>query len=176
LQKGLETFHRRHTINAFGAWDLPFGKNKMVLTNAHGWVDQIVGGWQLSGIFNWATGAPIGFNAGNGANSATVFRQTLGAQSSVNTADLVGALPDFGEVRKGNGFVEYFENLRTKAAPLPDFGGNTTLPGRFTNQSSWTPPTRCLAESRTGNHRFNGQRWFEGPRISVWMRHCRRSL
>ena len=164
LQKGLETFHRRHTINAFGAWDLPFGKNKMVLTNAHGWVDQIVGGWQLSGIFNWATGAPIGFNAGNGANSATVFRQTLGAQSSVNTADLVGALPDFGEVRKGNGFVEYFENLRTKAAPLPDFGGNTTLPGRFTNQVVVdTANTVVLQNPAPGTTGSTGQRWFEGP-------------
>ena len=164
LQKGLETFHRRHTINAFGAWDLPFGKNKMVLTNAHGWVDQIIGGWQLSGIFNWATGAPIGFNAGNGANSATVFRQTLGAQSSVNTADLVGALPDFGEVRKGNGFVEYFENLRTKAAPLPDFGGNTTLPGRFTNQVVVdTANNVVLQNPAPGTTGSTGQRWFEGP-------------
>ena len=66
LQKGVETFHRRHTINAFGAWDLPFGTNRMFLSDSNGLVDQIVGGWQLSGIFNWGTGAPIGFNAGNG--------------------------------------------------------------------------------------------------------------
>ena len=118
----------------------------------------------MSGIFNWATGAPVGFNAGNGANSATVFRQTLGAQSSVNTANLVGSLPDFGEVRKGNGFVEYFQNLKTMAAPLPDFGGNTTLAGRFTNQVVVdTANNIVLRNPEPGTTGSTSQRWFEGP-------------
>jgi hypothetical protein len=164
LQKGLETFHRRHTINAFGTWDLPFGKNRMLLTMAHGWLEQVVGGWQVSGIFNWATGSPIGFNAGNGANSATVFRQTLGAQNSVNTADLVGTLGDFGKVKKGNGFVEYFENFKTRVGPLPDFGGNTTVAGRFTNQVVVDSANNIVLQNpgpgTTGN---TSQRWFEGP-------------
>jgi hypothetical protein len=136
----------------------------MLLGDANGILDRIVGGWQLSGIFNWATGAPIGFNAGNGANSATVFRQTLNNQNSINTADLVGTLPDFGKVQVRNGFVEYFENLRTTAAPLPDFGGNATLPGRFTNQVVLDQDGRIVLQNpgpgTTGN---TSQRWYEGP-------------
>jgi hypothetical protein len=47
----------------------------------------------------------------------------------------VGALPqNVGKVRVRDGFVEYFEGLSTRRAPLPNFGGNATLPGRFTNQ------------------------------------------
>jgi hypothetical protein len=47
----------------------------------------------------------------------------------------VGAFPkDLGKVQKRAGFVEYFENLRTQRAPLPNFGGDPALPGRFSNQ------------------------------------------
>src|SRR5262249_26305748 len=35
---------------------------------------------------------------------------------------------------KGNGFVTYFPTLTTKRAPQPNFGGDATLPGVFTNQ------------------------------------------
>ena len=35
---------------------------------------------------------------------------------------------------KGNGFVSYFNTLSTQKAPLPNFGGDTSLPGVFTNQ------------------------------------------
>src|SRR5262245_1673048 len=85
LQKGLETFHRRHTFNAFGAWDLPFGPNRKYMSGSSGIMQRLVEGWQVSSIFNWNTGQPIGF---------TAVRRTLGFQSSVNTADLVGNLPD----------------------------------------------------------------------------------
>jgi hypothetical protein len=40
----------------------------------------------------------------------------------------------FGKVQQMDGFVEYFDGLSTQRAPLPDFGGNTTVAGRFTNQ------------------------------------------
>jgi hypothetical protein len=47
----------------------------------------------------------------------------------------MGALPKgLGDVSVGNGFVQYFANLKTAAAPQPNFGGDATLPGRFTNQ------------------------------------------
>jgi hypothetical protein len=165
LQKGVEIFHRRHTFNIFGGYDLPVGTNRRFFNAIPGWLDRVVGGWQISGIFNWSTGQPLGFLAGNGTNSATVFRQTLGAQSSINTADLVGALPEgFGKVRVRNGFVEYFENLKTAAAPLPNFGGNTTLAGRFTNQVVVDQNNNVVLQNpepgTTGN---TSQRWYEGP-------------
>jgi hypothetical protein len=63
-----------------------------------------------------------------------------------------------------DGFVEYFENLKTSAAPLPDFGGNTTLAGRFTNQVVRDQNNNIVLQNpipgTTGN---SSQRWFEGP-------------
>jgi hypothetical protein len=53
---------------------------------------------------------------------------------AANTADLVGTLPSgYSQVQKGNGFVQYFPGLSVQAATLPNFGGDPTLPGRFTN-------------------------------------------
>jgi hypothetical protein len=53
---------------------------------------------------------------------------------ATNTANLVGKLPDnLSQVVKGNGFVQYFPGLSSKAAPTPNFGGDPNLPGRFTN-------------------------------------------
>jgi hypothetical protein len=107
-------------------WALPFGPNRAFFGNAPGWVKRTVEGWEISGIFSWLSGAPLTF---------TTPIKTLGVRDNMNTADLVGKLPDnVGNVQVGNGFVQYFSNLKTQAAPLPNFGGDTTLPGRFTNQ------------------------------------------
>src|SRR5439155_20858911 len=78
------------------------------------------------GIFSWLTGPPL---------TLTSPIKTLGIRANVNTADLVGAFPaDLGKVEVGNGFVQYFSNLKTQPAPQPNFGGDSILPGRFTNQ------------------------------------------
>ena len=37
---------------------LPVGKGKLLLKNAPGWVDQIVGGWQISSIWRYSTPLP----------------------------------------------------------------------------------------------------------------------
>jgi hypothetical protein len=80
----------------------------------------------MSGIFSWLSGPPLTF---------TSPIKTLGSRANANTADVIGKFPsDLGKVEKGKGFVQYFSNLKTQAAPLPDFGGDATLPGRFTNQ------------------------------------------
>jgi len=126
LQRGLIGFDRTHDIKAHGTWDLPFGSNRGLLSNAPAWLDRVVGGWQISSIFSWTSGAPLSF---------TSSRRTLGFKSNSNTADLVGKLPDdIGNVRTRSGFVEYFETLSTRRAATPNFGGDTSLAGRFANQ------------------------------------------
>ena len=126
LQRGLVTFDRKHQLRGHATWELPFGPNHMLLGNSPSWVSRIVEGWQVSGIFSWNSGDPLEFIS---------TRRTLASRANSNTADLVGSLPkDAGNVRVQNGFVEYFENLRTQRGPLPNFGGDAALPGRFSNQ------------------------------------------
>jgi hypothetical protein len=124
--KGLQGSDRTHVFKANGTVELPFGPNRPFLANAPGFVHRIVEGWQFSGIFVQASGANLSFG-GTG--------NTMGSRIG-SSPNLVGALPkDLGKVVVGdNGVITYFEGLSVRPAPLPNFGGDPTLPGRFTNQ------------------------------------------
>ena len=126
LSKSLNSFHRTHNVKSHGTWTLPFGPNRALLANAPSWVHRIVEGWDVSGVLSWTSGAPLTFSSS---------RQTLTNRGS-NTADLVGTLPqNQGRVQVANGgIVTYFSELSTAAAPAPNFGGDTAVLGRFTNQ------------------------------------------
>jgi hypothetical protein len=56
------------TTNMFigsAIWDLPFGRGQQFFNNAHGFVQQVIGGWQLSSIYTAHSGYPLAFsNAG----------------------------------------------------------------------------------------------------------------
>jgi Carboxypeptidase regulatory-like domain len=51
-------FDTKHSINANGVWELPFGKGRAFMNNDHPAMDAILGGWQLSSVFRWNTGLP----------------------------------------------------------------------------------------------------------------------
>ncbi len=53
-------FDQTHVFNFNGIYQLPFGKGKMFL-NQGGWVDKIFGGFEVSGLVQWNSGAPITF-------------------------------------------------------------------------------------------------------------------
>jgi hypothetical protein len=58
-QRGNSAYDQRHRfVNVF-VYQLPFGRGRSVLPNASGWLNQIVGGWSLSGITNLASGQPF---------------------------------------------------------------------------------------------------------------------
>jgi hypothetical protein len=58
------SFDARHTVSANAITELPFGKGKMLLGNAPGWVEQIVGGWQISMLGKFRTGQPVTVSTG----------------------------------------------------------------------------------------------------------------
>lgn len=53
-------FDQTHVFNFNGIYQLPFGKGKQFL-NHGGILDRVIGGWELSGLWQWASGAPISF-------------------------------------------------------------------------------------------------------------------
>src|SRR6185312_13942421 len=57
-------FDIRHQINVNAIWQMPFGNGRTMLADAGKVVNGFVGGWQLSGIFRWNTGLPVGFYNG----------------------------------------------------------------------------------------------------------------
>jgi hypothetical protein len=52
-------FDVRHIINANWLIGLPFGRGKSVFHDANKWVNGVIGGWQLTGIFRWNSGFPV---------------------------------------------------------------------------------------------------------------------
>lgn len=53
-------FDMRHILNFNSVWQLPIGRGRAFLNGAPGWVDAVFGGWQLSGIFRYNSGEPMG--------------------------------------------------------------------------------------------------------------------
>jgi hypothetical protein len=157
LSKGLAGNHRAHILNFNANWELPFGSRGLVARGAPGWAQQVIGGWQLSPFIQWLSGAPLTFTSALG---------TMGFRTT-NTADLVG---DFspGQVRVDpNRYVEYFTGLRVRQQQQrPDFGGNTVVAGRFTNQEVYDASGNIILRNpqpgRTGNTAVN-MPGLEGP-------------
>ncbi|MBS1793060.1 MAG: TonB-dependent receptor [Acidobacteria bacterium] len=58
--RGSSDFDVRHLINANFIYQLPFGKGRRFFGSAGRVLDAIIGGWQLTGIYRWNTGFPIG--------------------------------------------------------------------------------------------------------------------
>lgn len=84
--RGPSDFDIRHLVNANFIYELPFGKGQRFGSGVPGWANQIIGGWEVTGIFTARSGQPfsttttafpIGFNfnspAGlNNANQAAI--------------------------------------------------------------------------------------------------------
>ena len=62
--RGSADFDLRHQINANWVWDLPFGRGQHFASSAHGLLNEIIGGWEFTGLYRWTTGFPV--NVDNG--------------------------------------------------------------------------------------------------------------
>lgn len=93
---GNSDFDIRHLINAYAVWQMPFGKGRSFLNTANRALDAIVGGWQLSGIYRWNTGLPLGTMPYDDARWATNWN----VQADVTPTALVNTCPDRSAVPK----------------------------------------------------------------------------
>lgn len=56
---GNSYYNRRHVFTANANYDLPFGRNQMFGASSPGWVNQIIGGFELNGVVTAQTGLPF---------------------------------------------------------------------------------------------------------------------
>jgi hypothetical protein len=87
---GNSDFDIRHQINAYGVWQMPFGKGRPFLGTANRAIDAVVGGWQISGIYRWNTGLPLTAMPYDDARWATNWN----VQANVTPAGPVSTCPD----------------------------------------------------------------------------------
>jgi hypothetical protein len=62
--RGLSDFNAFHQINANLVYQLPFGKGQRFVGGASALLNELVGGWHVSGVFRWTSGFPITINNG----------------------------------------------------------------------------------------------------------------
>jgi hypothetical protein len=58
--RGNPGFDVTHYVSADFTYSLPFGRGRTFATNAKIWLNEVIGGWDLSGISQWHTGGAFG--------------------------------------------------------------------------------------------------------------------
>jgi hypothetical protein len=118
LLRAVSDFDTTHQFNANWIIDLPFGKGRWIGTNAHGPLEAVIGGWELTGIARWTSGFPIGVS--NGAQWPTNWQQS-------GYATEIAPVTTHGAVKNPDGSVNVFGNAAAVTAALnsfqPDFPG-----------------------------------------------------
>lgn len=87
LDRSRADFDQTHVFNFNGAYQLPFGRGKRFL-NSGSLVDKVFGGWEVSGLATWGTGAPITITDARGTlnRAGRSGRQT--ANTNLNASEL----------------------------------------------------------------------------------------
>lgn len=60
----LNGIDRTHVLAVTSVYDLPFGRDGLLLTHSSRLVETLAGGWALSGVFHAQSGTPVGINTG----------------------------------------------------------------------------------------------------------------
>ena len=158
LDKALLAFHRTQVLTTNGTLELPFGPNRPILSNAPGFVQRLVERWQLGGISNSSSGAPLTITA----PISTITQFTTG------TPDIVGDFPkSVGQITKVSNGVLYFPGIQQIADPSGDSVSSLNgLRGSFSNKAIADSQGRLLlvnpAPGTLGNL---GLKWIEGPPV-----------
>jgi hypothetical protein len=125
IEKSLLGFDRAHQITSNGTYELPFGTGHFLLGNAPGWVQQIVNKWQLGGIMNYNSGAPLTIATGGTSTTGIGTISHVAAQPNV-----IGSFgKDVGKVTKVSNGVVYFDGYTQIVDPsftVPTVNGLNT--------------------------------------------------
>ena len=131
--RGNADFDIRHLFNANAIWELPFGRGRAYGSNANGFVDALLGGWSVAGIFTARSGLP--FTMFSGAWPVTVFTADNAGVPTIFT----GSTTDFPvDIRDEGTGIQYFADPAAVQAAFryPHHGevGNRNL---FRGPSYW---------------------------------------
>jgi hypothetical protein len=69
-ERSVSDFDVPQRLTVAAAWDLPFGRNRTFLRNAHRAVDLLAGGWQISTFQTFQGGFPLSFGFAGGTFAA----------------------------------------------------------------------------------------------------------
>lgn len=160
---GLSAFHTSHRFVTSILYDLPFGKGR-AMNIQNGFLNAVVGGWQLGGIFTAQSGFPFTVtNSSDTSNTGAFFDRpnatgqnpqvdSVSTENGFNTAAFTRNLPGtYGNVGRntmiGPSFVRLdFSSLKNFKMPYAE---NHNLQFRFEafnlpNHPNWNTPGRDI--------------------------------
>jgi hypothetical protein len=86
-QELISDMDRPHRVAVSGIYELPFGKGKPFGANTNAVVSRLIGGWQISGIYTFQSGAPVNFgNIFYTGNWRDIANAPQTAQNWINTS------------------------------------------------------------------------------------------
>ncbi len=77
LNKAVSDYDTRHLVTVNWVYELPFGHEKRFGSGAHGWVESLIGGWQLTGLARVTSGLPFGDQVGAGWVTSWYYQSFL---------------------------------------------------------------------------------------------------
>ena len=116
--RAVSDFDTPHQFNANWIWELPVGNGRRFAGDAHGVLEALFGGWQLTGLARWTSGFPVGVS--NGAQWPTNWQLS-------GNATQIGPVSTNGAVKNPDGTVNIFGSEAQAQDALanfqPDFPG-----------------------------------------------------
>ncbi|HMD19916.1 MAG TPA: TonB-dependent receptor [Alloacidobacterium sp.] len=123
-------------------YELPFGRGHTYLSNTNGFVNAVIGGWQVSGINTMQAGTP--FNITYSPSSANQVSQQITASYRGANLYRPDRVPDQPLIKKtklpGTGYVQYINYAAFVLPPTKDAAGNLLSPfGNASRNPGRTP-------------------------------------
>ncbi|MCS7041571.1 MAG: TonB-dependent receptor [Bryobacteraceae bacterium] len=117
LNYALSDFDRRHVVQTYWIWELPFGRGKRFGSSAGPVLHRLIGGWQVAGMGTFQSGRPM-----------SVFSGFFSYNNVVQAfADCNGCTRTMGKVQDLDG-IKWFFTPQQRALfsnPAPGWIGNT---------------------------------------------------
>lgn len=98
--RGNSDFDIRHLVNVNGIFELPVGRGRFLGRDMPSWLDAIVGGWNLSGIFTYRSGLP--FSTTTGSYPVSYLFDSPGIYTDSASLD--------GQIHDDGGAIQYFSD------------------------------------------------------------------
>jgi len=105
-------FDRRHTVQSYWVYELPFGNGRRFASNAGRAMHALIGEWQLAGLMTISSGRP--FTVYSGFNS---FSNVIGAMADCNNCSGAGTV-----TQRADGLKWYFSPEEVAAFTNPAAG------------------------------------------------------
>jgi len=125
--RGSSDFDHRHIVASSWEYGLPMGKGQLIGRNSGRVLDELIGGWHISGLFNGYTGSPFKIDSG----AFTIdFTQTQPGVFIGSKSEIKGGIHQVAQSGAPN-TVQFFSNSTNAqsafTAPIAGGPGNRNI-------------------------------------------------